>query len=223
MKNYKHILEAVNRGIQLALDDFDDEEQVQHVKSKQVQNRDYTKEYLDLMEVAVDLGLPSGTLWCKCNLGAKHEYSYGDYYAWGELTTKDENYTDENYMYKGNPKRLPAKRDVATQKLGNNFHIPTEEQFNELIEYTTNKWVSYKNTGFYGRLFTGKNGNTLFIPAAGYGDEDGFFRCDSDGFVWSSDRKDPYFARALSFEERYVHMCSYWRANGISIRPVVNL
>ena len=61
MKKYNKILEAVNRGIQLALDDFDDEE-VQNVKSKQVQNRDYTKEYLDLMEDVVDFGLPSGTL-----------------------------------------------------------------------------------------------------------------------------------------------------------------
>ena len=70
MKNYNKILEAINKGIQLALDDFDDEEQVQNVKSKQVQNRDYTKEYLDLMKVVVDLGLPSGTLWCKYNLEA---------------------------------------------------------------------------------------------------------------------------------------------------------
>ena len=62
MKNYKQILEAVNRGIQLALDDFDDEEQVQNIKSKQVNHRDYTKEYLDLMEEVVDLELPSGTL-----------------------------------------------------------------------------------------------------------------------------------------------------------------
>ena len=69
MKTYKQILEAVNRGIQLALDDFDDEDQVQNnIKSKQVQNRDYTKEYLDLMYDIVDLGLPSGTLWCKYNL-----------------------------------------------------------------------------------------------------------------------------------------------------------
>ena len=51
MKNYNKILEAVNRGIQLALDDFDDEEQVQNVKSKQVQNRDYTKEYLDFQNL----------------------------------------------------------------------------------------------------------------------------------------------------------------------------
>ena len=52
MKNYNKILEAVNHGIQLALDDFDDE-QVQNIKSKQIQNRDYTKEYLDLMTEVV--------------------------------------------------------------------------------------------------------------------------------------------------------------------------
>ena len=69
MKNYNKILEAVNRGIQLALDDFDDDE-VQNVKSKQIQNRDYTKEYLDLLrDEVVDLGLPSETLWCRYNLG----------------------------------------------------------------------------------------------------------------------------------------------------------
>ena len=92
MKNYKQILEAVNRGIQLALDDFDDEEQVQNIKSKQVQNRDYTKEYLDLLKYeVVDLGLPSGTLWCKYNLGVdqnqlfKAKNWYGNYYAWGEI------------------------------------------------------------------------------------------------------------------------------------------
>ena len=91
MKNYNKILEAVNRGIQLALDDFDDEEQVQNIKSKQVQNRDYTKEYLDLMDDVVDFGLPSGTLWCKYNLDVnpnklfKAKDWYGKYYAWGEL------------------------------------------------------------------------------------------------------------------------------------------
>ena len=222
MKLTNKILEAVNRGIQLALDDFDDDE-VQNIKSKQVNHRDYTKEYLDLMKVAVDLGLPSGTLWCKCNLGAENEYNYGDYYTWGELTPKDEKYTDENYTYKGNPKQLPSKRDAATQKLGNNFHIPTEEQFNELIEYTNNKWIRYENTGFCGRLFIGKNGNTLYIPAAGYADEDGFHSFDFGGYVWTSDRKNAYFARALRFNDEDFNMCSYYRANGISIRPVINL
>ena len=92
MKNYNKILEAVNRGIQLALDDFDDEEQVQNIKSKQVNHNDYTKEYLDLMKYeVVDLGLPSRTLWCRYNLGVNPtklltpEDWYGYYYAWGEL------------------------------------------------------------------------------------------------------------------------------------------
>ena len=55
MKNYNKILEAVNRGIQLALDDFDDEESVQNIKSKQVYNRDYTKEYLDFQKLIIKL------------------------------------------------------------------------------------------------------------------------------------------------------------------------
>ena len=105
MKNYNKILEAVNRGIQLALDDFDDEEQVQNVKSKQIQNRDYTKEYLDLVkDEVVDLGLPSGTLWCKYNLDvdptqlSKAEDWYGRYYAWGELEGNKTNKKGEIYF-----------------------------------------------------------------------------------------------------------------------------
>ena len=118
MKNYNKILEAVNRGIQLALDDFDDEEQVQNIKSKQVQNRDYTKEYLDLLKYeVVDLGLPSRTLWCKYNLGCdydllneypektKAEDWYGDYYAWGETRLKHK-YEWDNYILGDAPDAL---------------------------------------------------------------------------------------------------------------------
>ena len=105
MKNYNKILEAVNRGIQLALDDFDDEEQVQNIKSKQINHRDYTKEYLDLVkDEVVDLGLPSGTLWCKYNLDvdptklSKVEDWYGEYYAWGELEGNKTNEKGEIYF-----------------------------------------------------------------------------------------------------------------------------
>ena len=68
MKNYKQILEVINKDIQLALDDFDDEDQVQNIKSKQIIHRDYTKTYLDLMKDAVDLCLPFKTGWCKYNI-----------------------------------------------------------------------------------------------------------------------------------------------------------
>ena len=105
MKNYNKILEAINRGIQLALDDFDDEEQVQNIKSKQINHRDYTKEYLDLVkDEVVDLDLPSGTLWCKYNLDvdptklSNVEDWYGRYYAWGELEGNKTNKKGEIYF-----------------------------------------------------------------------------------------------------------------------------
>ena len=172
MKNYKQILEAINRGIQLALDDFDDEEQVQNIKSKQVNHRDYTKEYLDLMKDVVDLGLPSGTLWCKYNLGvdqnqlSKADDWYGDYYAWGELKGNKPEFRWINYKFgkafdnltkycnrssyglkrfTDNLTQLLPEDDVAYQnkKLHNfKFHIPTKDQCEELINYTNNYWVN---------------------------------------------------------------------------------
>ena len=172
MKLTNKILEAVNRGIQLALDDFDDDE-VQNVKSKQVNHRDYTKEYLDLMEEVVDLGLPSGTLWCKYNLGvdqnqlSKPEDWYGDYYAWGELEpnkTMRGNiilFPQDNYKWydkqtnaitkynkQDNLTELLPEDDVAYQnkKLHNfKFHIPTKEQCEELINCTNRYWIKNYN------------------------------------------------------------------------------
>ena len=171
MINYKQILEAINRGIQLALDDFDDEEQVQNIKSKQVQNRDYTKEYLDLMEDVVDLGLPSGTLWCKYNLGVdQNQISnpddwYGDYYAWGELKGNKPEFRWTNYKFgksfdltkycsrseyslnkfTDNLTQLLPEDDAAYQnkKFYNyKFHIPSKEQCEELIKYTNSYWIN---------------------------------------------------------------------------------
>ena len=117
MKSYKQILEAINRGIKFALDDFEDEELQGQINSK-VKHQDGTKEWLDLMNEVVDLDLPSGTLWCKYNLGVDSnqlstpEDWYGDYYAWGELkpnkTNKDgEIYFDwPNYKYGKNYNKL---------------------------------------------------------------------------------------------------------------------
>ena len=162
MKNYNKILEAVNRGIQLALDDFDDEEQVQNIKSKQVNHRDYTKEYLDLLKYEViDLNLPSRTLWCKYNLGVNPnqlfnpEDWYGDYYALGELEPNKKKYYWDNYKFihtndllkynkKDNLTEILPEDDAAYQnkKFYNfKFHIPTKEQCEELLKYTKNYWV----------------------------------------------------------------------------------
>ena len=279
MKNYNKILEAVNRGIQLALDDFDDEEQVQNIKSKQVQNRDYTKEYLDLMNDVVDLELPSKTLWCKYNLGVNQNQLiipkdwYGDYYAWGELepnkTDKDGTiYFDwSNYKYgnlsnkstkyrltkycsdpdyglkhfKDNLTQLQSEDDVAYQnkKLHNfKFHIPTKEQFEELINYTNNYWVNNYDPnkikhnpeddrgvqGLNGYMFEGKNRNQLFIPVNSYYNS---YKIDNDteGLLWTSSLNFlfPNNAYSLLFKANYIRTDNMYRCVGLPIRPVINL
>ena len=218
MKNYNKILEAVNRGIQLALDDFDDE-QVQNIKSRQIQNRDYTKEYLDLMRDTVDFNLPSGNLWYKCNLGATnptetatwpHEW-WGDFYAWGETKPKD-NYDESSYKfnvltylnkttmpeytkychnsedgYKGytdNLTQLELEDDAVHIKLGQNYYIPTAEDFDELFQYTTQEYkMNYCHIkDLNGVLFIGKNdiSKTMFVPCAG-------LRCGKSSFNPSGD------------------------------------
>ena len=169
----------------------------------------------------VDLGLPSGTLWCKCNLGTNTETEYGDYYSWGELTTKND-YSDENYTYRNKPKQLPLKHDVASQKLGKNYSIPTKKQLDELLKYTNKKWVeNYNGTGINGMVFKGKNGNTLFIPAAGYKSENYYHVCESS-LVWTSNcsvsRNNCAFY-LLSYKLQ-ASICSGNFYYGQSIRPV---
>jgi len=164
----------------------------------------------------VDLGLPSGTLWCKYNLDVnpnqltKPEDWYGKYYAWGELGGNKTNKDGIIYFYWSNYKfgkydltkycndsehglngftdnltELQLEDDVAYQnkKLYNyKFHIPTKEQCEELLKYTNNYWVVNYNPnktihnpkddggiqGLDGGIFEGRNGNQLFIPAAGF-------------------------------------------------------
>ncbi len=278
MKLTNKILEAVNRGIQLALDDFDDDE-VQNVKSKQVNHRDYTKEYLDLMEEVVDLGLPSGTLWCKYNLGvdqnqlSKADDWYGKYYAWGELEPNKTNVKGEIYFSRNNYKfgegyekltkyctksqfgllngfntfvdnltQLFPEDDAAYQnkKLHNfKFHIPTKEQFEELIEYTNNYWVKNYDPnkllhnpeddggikGLNGRIFEGKNGNQMFIPAAGFYRSSYSYNIYSISYLWSSNLylENPNYAYHASFGSDIARMYNNDRWYGLPIRPVINL
>ena len=110
MKNYKQILEAVNRGIRFALDDFEDNEQIQGQTNSKVSHEHGMREYLDFMKDVIDLGLPSGTCWFKYNFGCDYEKLdskpeksiaedwYGKYYAWGELEPKMA-YTKNNYKF----------------------------------------------------------------------------------------------------------------------------
>lgn len=134
----------------------------------------------------VDLGLPSGTLWAMCNVGASVPEGLGNYYAWGETQPKS-NYSWETYKFGDayaltkyctddilgkdgfvdNLVTLQRSDDAATANWGGGWYTPSMEQWDELAKYTTSKWVTLN--GVKGRLFTSKkNGQTLFLPAAGY-------------------------------------------------------
>lgn len=193
----------------------------------------------------VDLGLPSGTLWATCNVGASAPEGYGDYFAWGEITPKDTynwstykycNYCNGDYDkltkycsnswygdngFIDNLTVLLPEDDAATANWGNGWCMPTADQWRELLVNTTNEWTT--RNGVIGRLFTSKkNGQTLFLPAAGRRWDDELYNAGSDGHYWSSSLAGGPF-RAwyfhLSWGDCYVYR-DYSRRYGFTVRPV---
>ena len=116
----------------------------------------------------VDLGLPSGLKWATCNVGATSPEDYGNYYAWGETTTKTE-YTDENSTtcgqqigdISGNP-----TYDAARANWGGTWRMPTKSEIEELVNSCTWDWTT--QNGVRGMKVTGLNGRSIFLPAAGW-------------------------------------------------------
>ena len=197
----------------------------------------------------VDLGLPSGTLWSTKNIGATNGDTakswYGNYYAWAEIETKT-NYDWSNYKHANGANnkltkycnnteygnegftddlmQLDSEDNVATQT-NPAQRMPTKEDFDELKAGTTSSWVTNYNgiSGLKGRVFTSKiNGNTLFIPAAGYRHGSDIFNVGSFCYLWSSSLllDSPYCAYYLSFYSGNIGMFSRDRCDGFSVRPV---
>lgn len=155
----------------------------------------------------VDLGLPSGTLWAKMNIGANSETDYGLYFAWGETqgyTTQqvgtDKIFNWNSYKFGSNINkynstdnltRLEVDDDAANTYTGGDWHIPTSRQFEELLntDYVNHNWITnYQESGINGVLFTSvSNGNTLFIPAAGQGRNSEIESVGEYSTIWSSD------------------------------------
>lgn len=169
----------------------------------------------------VDLGL--SVRWATCNVGASSPSDYGDYYAWGETTTKS-SYTDDNSRtYKvrmddisGNP-----KYDAATANWGEGWRMPTKEELEELVDKCDWQWTT--QGGHNGYKVTGPNGNSIFLPAAGWRIESPFGDAVDYGSYWSStpDGSDTHCAYYLRFEggRRYGVAWGY-RFYGPSVRPV---
>ena len=188
----------------------------------------------------VDLGLPSGLKWATCNVGANAPEDYGYYFAWGEVEPKT-TYGWSTYKYGTNYDQLTKycsksnfgkdgftdtktvldpEDDAAHVNWGGAWRMPTYDEFSELKKNCTWDWTT--QNGVNGYKVTGPNGNSIFLPAAGYmygGSLDG---AGSYGYYWSSSLYTDYpsYAYSVYFRSVYVDWDNGNRYYGRSVRPV---
>lgn len=185
----------------------------------------------------VNLGLPSGTLWATCNVGADNPEDYGDYFAWGETEPKSI-YTFSTYKWCNgsyntltkyctnsdlgtvdNKTELDPEDDVAYVNWGPLWCMPSVDQINELLENCSREWTMLNDVS--GWLITGPNGNSMFLPSAGYRWDD--YVADTGGICY-------YWTRTLFGDPTcaHVHYLTYdtwtWmiltRDYGLPVRAV---
>lgn len=140
----------------------------------------------------VDLRLPSGTLWATCNIGAEEPTDFGDYFAWGEIATKDwydrttyEFYdSEEGWLSIGNY-ISGTEYDAATQIWGEEWHTPTCEEFKELYEYC-NRGACISIDGVYMFKFIGPNRKYIILPIGGLRYEDFVDFVNKETVYWTS-------------------------------------
>lgn len=193
---------------------------------------------------AIDLGLPSGTKWACCNVGATSPEQYGSYVAWGETKSKTD-YSWNSYQWgsgKGQTTKycnnssfgkdgftdskttLEVADDAARSNWGRQWHTPTSADFQELIENTTSEWIDGGDgKGVSGRIFKSSNGKSLFFPAAGYRNGTSLHEANLCGDYWSKSLNigTPNRASTLYFNSEDVDVYYYSnRGHGHVIRPV---
>ena len=180
----------------------------------------------------IDLGLPSGTKWACCNVGASAPEEYGDYYAWGETSPKSV-YSWDTYLYgyyndDGDYSHLVdigsdiagTQYDAATANWGSPWCMPSQAQIKELTESCTSTWTTQNDVK--GRKFVGPNGGTVFLPAAGYRWIGELYFAGSYGDYWSSTlyESGPLNAYDLNFDSGGAGWDYYDRRVGRTVRPV---
>lgn len=190
----------------------------------------------------VDLGLPSGTLWATCNIGANAPEECGYYFAWGETEPKD-SYSWSNYKYcyqietaltkycydpqyglnhfTDNLTTLEPEDDAATVNWGSDWRTPTQADFFEL--YSNTEYIWTVQNGMCGTLFTASNGNNLFLPAAGYSSTNVYPYLYALCAYWKSELSDNSPLRPMCLllgSTNPVHVIEPERYFGLSVRPV---
>lgn len=191
----------------------------------------------------VDLGLPSGTLWATCNVGAERPEDFGSYFAWGETSPKDtcdwDRYslttggannltkycTDEFYGSVDGLTTLLPNDDAATANWGSHWRMPTFKEQQELLNGCIWVWTdNYAGTGVSGRMGTSiATGQVIFFPAAGYKGAGRFYSVGDYGEYWSSTLDTSGCDSALDFSFVSGNFNTYGnsRYNGQSVRAVV--
>ena len=167
----------------------------------------------------IDLGLPSGKLWASCNLGADSPEKYGDYYAWGEIEKKD-SFPRKGYKYLGTligNNISGTEYDVVSNVLKDDWVMPNQHDFKELVDNCKREWVKYN--GVNGYKLIGPNGNSIFLPATGFCDP---LLCNQEsiGFYWSSTDDNGFNAIALSLSDGKIAINKELRYHGHAIRPI---
>ena len=174
----------------------------------------------------VDLNLPSGTLWATCNVGAEKPEDYGYYYAWGETAPKN-SYSLTNYKWYngssftkyGDYDELSLSDDAAYVNWGSNWRMPTSDELEELINYTTTEIVT--QNGVKGLKITStSNGNSIFLPAAGYMNDSNLWGAGTNGYYWSSSADDDGKVNYLKISNDDISVGECSRYMGQSVRPV---
>ena len=194
----------------------------------------------------VDLGLPSGTKWATMNVGASSPEDYGDYFAWGEITTKSSyNWstykwcegsddtmtkycTSSSYGTVDNKTTLDLSDDAAHVNWGTSWRMPTQAEQDELRNTSYTTWTWTTQNGVKGYKVTSKtNGNSIFLPAAGYRYDSDLDSAGPRGIYWGSSlfTYDSDGAYYLRFSSNFVDSGYYYRHGsrylGQSVRPVL--
>ena len=179
--------------------------------------------------VAVNLGLPSGTLWANMNVGAQKAEDYGDYFAWGETKPKGvyswATYThcngSEGTCHNIGSDIAGTAYDAARANWGGQWQMPTHDQIRELADNCSYVWT--EQNGVYGCKFTGPNGNSIFLPAAGRRSDSDLVRAGKNGYYWAStlDENASDYAPFLQIGSNSVLPNNLFdRYFGFSVRPV---
>lgn len=169
----------------------------------------------------VDLGLTSGLKWATCNVGATIPEGHGNYYAWGETTTKSE-YDANSITFNKAIEDISGNSyyDAARANWGSTWRLPTSAEFQVLLRNCTWKWVTRGTSNGY--EVTGPNGRSIFLPAAGYRDRSSLYDAGEKGYYWSSSSKEDCYGNSyiLCFHSHHMYLDWLTCYEGCSVRPV---